>query len=78
MAIGVADPIRVHNYRIPSKKGLQILLCSDGLHGVASEQEIEQALASDASLQAKCERLIKSARSNGGPDNITTVLLKIA
>ncbi len=78
MAIGVADALLVHNYRIPSKKGMQILLCSDGLHGVASEEEIEQTLASDTSLQGKCEKLIQSARSSGGPDNITAVLLKIA
>ena len=78
MAIGVADALRVHTYRIPSKHGMQILLCSDGLHGVATEEEIEQTLASEASLQAKCERLIKSARARGGPDNITAVLMKMA
>lgn len=76
MAIGVANPLRVHSYRIRAVKDVQILLCSDGLHGVATEGELEQTLASDDSLRNKCAKLIELARARGGPDNITAVILK--
>ena len=78
MAIGVANPLRIHSYRVRPTKSMQILLSSDGLHGVASEEEIEQTLSSANSLQEKCARLIELARARGGPDNITAVLLKTA
>jgi serine/threonine protein phosphatase PrpC len=55
-----------------------VMLCSDGLHGVVSDDELSKALASQASLEAKGKELIASARSRGGPDNITVVLLRAA
>jgi protein phosphatase len=78
MAIGVSENLRVHTYRIKPTPGMLILLSSDGLHGVVGEEEIKKGLASDASLEAKSKELIASARSHGGPDNITVVLLRAA
>ena len=76
MAIGVSEQLRVLTYMVKPTPGMQVLLCSDGLHGVALEEELRQVLASDASLEAKCEALIEAARDRGGPDNITAVLLR--
>ncbi len=76
MAVGVSDQLRVHSYQLQPSPGVQLLLCTDGLHGVTSDQEIEKTLASQDSLEAKCRQLIASARAQGGPDNITAVLLK--
>lgn len=76
MAIGVSDQLRVHTYLLRPSSGTQILLCSDGLHGVANEDDLKRALSSDVSLEAKCQELIAAARARGGPDNITAVLLK--
>jgi len=78
MAIGVSENLRVHTHRIKPSPGMLILLCSDGLHGVLSDEELKKALASPASLEAKSKELIALARSRGGPDNITTVLLRAA
>jgi serine/threonine protein phosphatase PrpC len=78
MAIGVSEQLRVLTYVLKPKPGMHVLLCSDGLHGVALEEELRHALASNASLEAKCEALIEAARDRGGPDNITVVLLKAA
>lgn len=77
MAIGVSEQLRVHTYRLHPAVGTQILLCSDGLHGVAPEAEIAEVLSSDDNLQVKCDRLIASARAHGGPDNVTAVLLRV-
>jgi len=76
MAIGVSEQLRVHTYLLKPARGVQILLCSDGLHGVAGEKEIATALASNEPLEKKCDALIAAARANGGPDNITAVLLR--
>jgi serine/threonine protein phosphatase PrpC len=78
MAIGVTDQLRIHTYSIQPAPGTQILLCSDGLHGSANEAEITKILASPDSLESKCQQLVKTARRNGGPDNITAILLKVS
>src|SRR5436305_863411 len=40
MAIGVSSPLRVHSYAISPDPGTQVLLCSDGLHGVVDADVI--------------------------------------
>ena len=76
MAVGVSDQLRVHSYQPQPSPGVQLLWSTDGLHGVPSQQQIEKTLASNSSLEAKCRQLIASARAQGGPDNITAVLLQ--
>ena len=53
-----------------------LLLSSDGLHGVVSEAEITEILASGGTLEQQAQRLITAARAHGGPDNITVVLIQ--
>jgi protein phosphatase len=57
---------------------MQVLMCSDGLHGVAREADVAEILGSKEPLEAKCGGLIEAARSQGGPDNITAVILQAA
>jgi PPM family protein phosphatase len=78
MAIGVSGQLRVNHYRVHPSPGALILLCSDGLHGVAPDESIGKVLAADDSLETKCQKLVALAREFGGPDNITAVLLKAA
>jgi PPM family protein phosphatase len=78
MAIGVSGQLRVNHYLIHPAPGAQILLCSDGLHGVAPEERIGAVLAAGDSLEAKCQKLVALAKDLGGPDNITAVILKAA
>jgi protein phosphatase len=78
MAIGVSGQLRVNHYLIHPTPGAQILLCSDGLHGVAPDERICEVLAAGGSLEAKCQKLVALAREMGGPDNITAVILKAA
>lgn len=77
MAIGVSAQLRVHSYALHPQPGMQILLCSDGLHGVVEPEVIADALARDEdSLEARCRRLVAAAKAKGGPDNITAVLME--
>ncbi len=50
-----------------------LVLCSDGLSGQMRIDDIAQAIAGEASLDASVGRLIDLANANGGPDNITVV-----
>lgn len=76
MAIGVSDDLRIHTYAIKPGAGIQLLLCSDGLHTVVSEAELENILGSAKPLKDKCKAMIEAARAQGGPDNITAIILK--
>jgi len=78
MAIGVSGQLRVHHYHLRPEPGAIVLLCSDGLHGVTPDEEISRILAAGGSLETMGRTLIEQARSHGGPDNITAVILKIS
>src|SRR5436305_11940810 len=78
MAIGVSAQLRVNHYHVHPMPGAEMLLCSDGLHGVAPDQRIAEVLSAKDALDIKCKKLIDLAREFGGPDNITAVLLKTA
>jgi PPM family protein phosphatase len=78
MAIGVAKSLTVNCYAVELGARSLVLLSSDGLHGVVEPGEIEAILrsADGAPLPATCSRLVEAARSAGGPDNITVLLLR--
>lgn len=76
MAVGSADEIRIPSQELHIRPGDQILLCSDGLHGVVDQNTLHEALDSPKNLPEKCHYLVEAAKSAGGPDNITVVLIK--
>ncbi len=51
-----------------------ILMCSDGLTNMVTEQEIYDYVKKD--VQNSCEQLVKRANEMGGYDNITVVMLQ--
>lgn len=52
------------------------MLCSDGLTGVVSDEEIAKIVSGDGDLEEKVQALIEKANQGGGPDNITVVLFR--
>jgi serine/threonine protein phosphatase PrpC len=76
MAIGVSESLRIHSYAVPLEPGAQFLLCSDGLHGVVTAEQIVETLSGQGSLEDKCHILVDAAKQAGGPDNVTAVLLR--
>ena len=75
-AIGQGDQLDIDTYHQPLPPGSRLLLCSDGLSGMVSEDEIGRIIASAATPQQACERLLEAANDAGGPDNITAVLIE--
>jgi serine/threonine protein phosphatase PrpC len=56
--------------------GDDLLLCTDGLWGVVTEEELAAAAGGNAPAEC-CEALVKLALQRGGPDNITVQMLRI-
>jgi|SRR5580704_15837391 serine/threonine protein phosphatase PrpC len=56
--------------------GDDLLLCTDGLWSVVTEEELETAVSSNPPAEC-CAALVKLARQRGGPDNITLQVLRI-
>ena len=52
-----------------------ILLCSDGLTNMVSNEQIQQIIKTEKSLQKTAESLVDAANRNGGRDNITVLLI---
>lgn len=76
MAIGTFEHVLVRTAVVRMEAGDQLLLCSDGLHGPVDDATIARTLAEAATPRERVERLIASANSRGGPDNVTAVLLE--
>ena len=56
--------------------GDSILLCSDGLHGLVSDQEM-LAVVSGCDVASACRALVEMAKQRGGFDNITVQILRM-
>jgi protein phosphatase len=56
--------------------GDDLLLCTDGLWGVVTEEELERAVGWNTPAQS-CAILVKLALQRGGPDNVTVQMLRI-
>lgn len=52
------------------------LLCSDGLCGPVDDDEIAQTLSEYTDIKVATSKLIERANENGGPDNVTAVLVR--
>jgi serine/threonine protein phosphatase PrpC len=75
-AIGQGDDLDIDTYHQPLPPGSRLLLCSDGLSGVVSEEEIGRIVASAPTPQEACDRLLEAANEAGGPDNISALLIE--
>ena len=61
---------------IPLQRGDYFLLCSDGLSGQVSNREIGEVIANLSPVDA-CRFLIQRANLQGGPDNITAIVVHV-
>ena len=76
-AIGVSNEVDVDSMTLDLEAGDQVLLCSDGLTGVVDDERIAEELARGEDAETTLRRLIDLANEGGGPDNITTILLRV-
>jgi PPM family protein phosphatase len=76
-ALGMNDRVVVDVASEEAVAGDRYILCSDGLSGMISDDEILRTLLAHADDQAACEALIALANAHGGEDNITAVIVRI-
>lgn len=72
-AVGVEKDLDV-DYFETSLEGGKLLLCTDGLHGCCTDQEILEVVNSYEPEEA-VEKLVEAALEKGGPDNITLAVI---
>jgi serine/threonine protein phosphatase PrpC len=76
-ALGVDAEVDVDTRTFPVRSGDVILLCSDGLTSMITEQRIAEILGQESDLDRGAERLIAAANEAGGRDNITVILFRL-
>ena len=77
-ALGREPVVEVELGEVPMQPGDALLLCSDGLTRMVPEPAMAAALSDGpGDPQAACDQLIATANENGGPDNVTVVVVEV-
>jgi serine/threonine protein phosphatase PrpC len=77
-ALGMQDTVAVDIVPTQPQVGDRYVLCSDGLSGMVSDEEICQiVMEAGDDLELGARRLIERANEHGGEDNCTVVLLAV-
>jgi serine/threonine protein phosphatase PrpC len=75
-AVGIQESVQVDTLIVDLLPGDTFILCSDGLHGYLSDEEIAPLIAA-APLKELPKKLVALANERGGRDNITAVVLTV-
>jgi protein phosphatase len=78
-AVGIDPEVEteVHTYAV--QPGDVYLLCSDGLSDMVTDEDVQLTLGALASnLPLAAEQLVQLANDNGGRDNISVILVRVA
>ena len=67
----------IDTHVIDTQPGDKWLLCSDGLSGYVSERDIAETLLTVDDPELACHKLITQSLSEGAPDNVTVVIVRI-
>lgn len=73
-AVGVDKTVQVDTFILDYDDKISLLLCSDGLSGYSSNEEIFEIII-DSPFETVANELVKLAYSKGGRDNITVALI---
>ena len=78
-AVGTEGTVQVDIFQGDSLPGDMFLLCTDGLAGLMSDEELEGALQDLAigDLDEKSAELVAIAHERGAPDNVTVCFLAV-
>lgn len=75
-AVGSESIVLIDTFETKLRTNDIVLVCSDGLHTMVSEEKISEIL--DKACENTAEELINLANENGGKDNITVITVKIS
>jgi protein phosphatase len=75
-ALGPDAQVKVDLTHQTVRHGDTLVLCSDGLSGQVSRDEIAMVVSAEADLETACTKLVDRANEAGGPDNITVIVAR--
>ena len=76
-SLGSLPDVEVDLFVEPVEEGDTLVMCSDGLSGMISDNEI-LTIVEKYSLQESVYRLIERANARGGNDNITALVVRVS
>ncbi|MBI4757496.1 MAG: serine/threonine-protein phosphatase [Chloroflexi bacterium] len=74
-AVGRHPEVQVDVFEVPAQAGDTVLLCTDGLWGLCTDEEMKEAIANQPDPQAAVQSLVSLAKERGAPDNITAMVI---
>jgi len=78
-ALGVEANVEVEVQEIDVQKGDYFLMCSDGLPDMVEDEDIHLTISTFSNdVRTVGEQLIKLTNDNGGRDNVSVILVRIA
>jgi protein phosphatase len=75
--VGDKEDMEVGFYHVKLQPGDRLLLCSDGLSGMLTDEEIQVISRNRPDPASACKSLIEAAKMAGGHDNITAIIVEI-
>ena len=76
-ALGGPNPVDVDVVEEEMQDGDIVLLCSDGLNTMLTDEDILEIVdLNKEDIEKACQELINGANQNGGEDNVTAILVK--
>ena len=76
-AIGQGETLESDVVTTPFPIGGYLLICSDGLWGLVSDDEMRRIVYEAPNIQTACQNLVAAANNAGGPDNISVILAQL-
>ena len=76
--VGTHEEVTVDTYRWHIVPGDLLLMCTDGLVNMVTDEEIKREFQRNASAAEVAHRLVNKANENGGKDNITVVVVSVS
>ncbi|MEP7120279.1 MAG: PP2C family serine/threonine-protein phosphatase [Byssovorax sp.] len=76
-ALGIREDVLVDLATETTALGDVYLLCSDGLSGMMTDEQILETVTRTEDLDEACKTLIDRANFFGGTDNITAILVRV-
>lgn len=76
-SIGSQPEVEIDVYVREVQSGDRLMLCSDGLWGEASDEEIRTSLLVHEHPEAACRALVDTANNHGGRDNTTLIVVNL-
>jgi len=75
-AIGVEASIKCDLFEPKVKAGDRVILCSDGLSNLVTNDELLSCSSKNSNLEKLCEALVDLALERGAPDNVSVVIVQ--